>query len=154
MGQIDARKVRRHFDVPCEQMAVGFILFENDVRATLEVGRGSELPTGMRLRGTDGFIEVSWGGTYGEAAIYGDPDWQPPEQQTPDAMPAVVRNNLDCLESGEEPELSVQKALRAAEIIFAIYESSRSRARIDLPLQSADSALLSMLEAGELQPEA
>jgi hypothetical protein len=35
--------------------------------------------------------------------------------------------------------------MRATELIFATYESSRSHRRIDLPLQSTDSALLSML---------
>ena len=36
-------------------------------------------------------------------------------------------------------------AMRATELIFATYESSRSHRRIDLPLQSTDSALASLL---------
>jgi hypothetical protein len=61
-----------------------------------------------------------------------------------------MANIADCLESGEEPELSARRALQAAEVIFAIYESSRRRARIDLPLETKDSALVTMIEEGEI----
>jgi hypothetical protein len=52
--------------------------------------------------------------------------------------------------------LSARKALQATELIFATYESSRSRQRVDLPgigmpsLNIEDSPLKSMLEGGIL----
>jgi hypothetical protein len=63
---------------------------------------------------------------------------------------ASVQNLVDCLESGDEPELSSHRALRATELIFATYESSRRRGRIPLPLDVDDSALLTMLADGTI----
>ena len=53
---------------------------------------------------------------------------------------------IDALKSGREPELSGERALRATELIFATYESSRRRGRVGLPLEIEDSPLLAMLE--------
>ena len=41
-------------------------------------------------------------------------------------------------------------ALNATEIIFAIYESSRRRGRVDLPLTISDNPLVAMVEAGQM----
>ncbi|MFW6118732.1 MAG: Gfo/Idh/MocA family protein [Planctomycetota bacterium] len=154
MGQIDAREAPEHYGIPREHVALGYVRWENGVRGVLEVGEDAEKPTGVRILGTRGYAEVSWNGNVGPTAIYGQPDWAPPDFEKVDSMALAVRNNLDCLESGEEPELSMEKALRAAEVIFAVFESSRSRARIELPLESRDSALLTMLEEGKIGPKA
>ena len=52
---------------------------------------------------------------------------------------AGVVDLIDALRAGCEPELSARRALRATELIFATYESSHRRGRIDLPL-AADAA--------------
>ena len=85
--------------------------------------------------------------------VYAEPDWEPPaiEDTTENQMVGVVRNAVDCLESGEEPELSYHKGLRASEIIFALYESVRRHARVELPLETRDNAFVTMLESGELE---
>ena len=57
---------------------------------------------------------------------------------------------IDALRSGRESELSARRALNATEIIFAIYESSRRRGRVDLPLTIADNPLAAMVDAGQL----
>ena len=150
IGQIDTRDLLNWFNVPGESMAVGMFCFENGVRGTIQVGEEKEMGTGARLTCSNGFIEVTWGGTYPRAVVYDDPGWEPPEVEEADPMPAVMANIADCLESGEEPELSARRALQAAEVIFAIYESSRRRARIDLPLETKDSALVTMIEEGEI----
>jgi hypothetical protein len=59
-----------------------------------------------------------------------------------------VLDLIDCVKTGREPVLSGRKALQATELIFATYESSRRRAKITLPLDADDSALLTMLERG------
>ena len=46
-----------------------------------------------------------------------------------------------------------EKPLQATEVIFATYESSRRRGRVDLPLKQKDSAYLGMIENGELKPK-
>ena len=48
--------------------------------------------------------------------------------------------------------LSGRKALQATELIFATYESSRRRGKINLPLDVEDSALLTMLQEGVIGP--
>jgi hypothetical protein len=73
-------------------------------------------------------------------------DW---EAATARGIADLVR----CLDTGAEPALSAERALRATELAFAIYESSRSRGRVTLPLQTEDSAFLSMLATGEIGPE-
>ncbi len=153
IGQIDARETRPWFGVPSDFMSVGMLRFENGVRATIHVGDDKEMGTGVRLIGSEGFIEVTWGGTYRNFAVYSKPDWQPPDVEQNDPMPDVMGDIIDCLESGNEPELSAARARRATEVVFAIYESSRRRGRVDLPLEKKDSAFISMLEAGEIGPE-
>jgi hypothetical protein len=56
-----------------------------------------------------------------------------------------VLDLVDALKTGREPELSGARALRATELIFATYESSRWRGRVDLRLEIEDSPLLAML---------
>jgi hypothetical protein len=46
--------------------------------------------------------------------------------------------------------LSARYALQATELIFASYESSRRRGRVDLPLTIDDSPFLTMLAYGDL----
>jgi hypothetical protein len=65
----------------------------------------------------------------------------------------AIKDMIDSLKKGTEPELSARKALNVTEIIFAAYESSRIRGRIDLPLTIQDNPLISMLESGALNPE-
>jgi UDP-N-acetyl-2-amino-2-deoxyglucuronate dehydrogenase len=141
LGAVDASQPLRWFGVDSEAMAVGTIVFENGVRATLQVGGPDmDLWGGVRVTGRDGFLAVTWDGQIQRAVIYGDPAWTPPAVlDDPDApMRGVVKNALDCLASSTEPELSWQKALRAAEIIFALYESVRRHARVTLPLIDVD----------------
>jgi predicted dehydrogenase len=151
LGAVDTSEVFNWFDVRAECMATGTIVFQDGVRATLQTG-GPDMDIwgGVRVTGTKGFIEVFWDGKFGQAAVYNQPDWKPPVVQDSDEshMAGVVRNAVDCLESGEEPETSYQKALRASEIIFALYESVRRRARVELPLTEVlDNPLHSLLDA-------
>jgi predicted dehydrogenase len=148
--------VKAWFGVEFEFVAVGMLKYENGVRGTIHLGDDKEMVTGVRLIGDKGWIEVAWEGTYPRAVVYDEPGWQPQQQEEGGGqMAALVANSIDCLESGAEPELSADRALRAAEVIFAIYESSRRRARIDLPLDDIeDSPFLSMLAEGVIGPEA
>jgi len=97
---------------------------------------------------------VLWGGEFRRGVVYADPSWTPPKVEDSDDahMIGTIRNAVDCLESGEEPELSYRKALRASEIIFACYESVRRNERVELPLEGvSDNPFHSMLEAGEFE---
>ena len=153
LGGLDATKPIRYFDLAAETMAVGTVVYENGVRASFQVGgpdRGV-MQTGVRVVGTGGFLEVLWDGEIVGGARFDDPAWRPPtvavEREA--FMVGVVRDATECLLSGAEPELSWRKALRAAEVIFAIYESIRRHARVELPLTGVDdNPFTSMLDAG------
>jgi predicted dehydrogenase len=156
LGAVDASEPIRWFDVRAEAMAIGCVVFQNGVRANIQVGGpDKDMGTGVRVTGSEGFIEVQWDGQYQRAVVYREPDWRPPQvsDSREEHMVEVVRNALDCLESGEEPELCYRKALRASEIIFALYESVRRHARVELPLEPGDNAFVTMLESGAIGPE-
>ncbi|MDX1932328.1 MAG: Gfo/Idh/MocA family oxidoreductase [Capsulimonadales bacterium] len=156
IGAVDTSETLNWFGVPAEIMATGTIVFENGVRASLQVGgKDADMWGGVRLHGTEGFLEVFWDGNFGRGRRYADPTWTPPKREPSlsEHMIGVIRNALDCLESGEEPELSHRKALRANEILFGLYESVRRRARVHLPLTGFEDNPLHTLLA-ETKPAA
>lgn len=152
LGAVDTTEMLNWFGVPAEGMATGTVVFENGVRANIQVGGPDmDLWGGVRVIGSEGFLEVTWDGKFERAVVYAEPAWQPPAVEEADGGPmaGVVRNALDCLKSGAEPELSYRKALRASEIIFALYESVRRHARVALPLVGlTDNPFISMLNDG------
>ncbi|MFW6309311.1 MAG: Gfo/Idh/MocA family protein [bacterium] len=154
IGNVDTEEIISYFDIKAESMATGHLVFENGVKANIQVGGPDrDMDSGVRISGEKGFIEVKWDGDFRNGKIYDNPDWEPPEIE-PDhncQMKRLVSESLDSLERGEEPELSYKKALRAAEIIFGLYESVRQNRRIELPAEEVkDNPLLTMLEKGRL----
>jgi predicted dehydrogenase len=156
LGQIDVRGESRVFGLLHESQAICQVMYRNGVRGLLFTGAGADADIGcaLRLIASEGLIELhnrqphlrlltgsglraveTAEGLHGAVAV-----------------DRAVADLVRCLETGEEPELSSHRAIRSTEVIFATYESSRRRARIDLPLASEDSALLSMIEAGEIGP--
>jgi predicted dehydrogenase len=156
MGAIDTSKFIKWFDVSAENMATGLVMFDNGVPATFQIGVPErDMHTGVRVIGDEGFIEADWDGKLGQAVVYNDPAWKPeilPTVDIPAQMIGMFRDTVDSLDNGVEPELSHRKALRATEILFAIYESVRQNRRIELPVQSRDNAFLTMLQNGEFEP--
>ena len=66
----------------------------------------------------------------------------------------VVRavDGVDCLLTGRPCQLSAKNALIATEIIFAAWESSRRRGRVECPFNGNDNALAAMVADGALKP--
>ncbi|UVI33409.1 Gfo/Idh/MocA family protein [Paenibacillus spongiae] len=161
LGAVDTTEIYNWFNVPSECGASGHILFANGVHASFYSGvidtweptsDMTKIWAGVRVTGTEGFIEVMWDGQMIRGVNYADPSWKPEMELSSmsDHMKGYVRHAIDCLETGEEPEVSHQKALRASEIIFAFYESVRSNARVELPLTGVtDSPFITMLENGQ-----
>jgi predicted dehydrogenase len=155
IGQIDSRGSNRIFGALVESQGLSHFKFKNGVVGLLITGYGAEGKLTNRLIGTGGLIEVGysqetplrmWG--------KGQSEWTAvPVASGMHGMEYVeqgVLDLVDALKSGREPELSARRALRATELIFATYESSRRRGRVDLPLEIEDSPLVAMVEAGEL----
>lgn len=165
LGAIDTTETYNWFNTPSECGAAGRIVFENGVKAFFQSGDidtweptddKTKVWAGVRVIGTEGFIEVMWDGQIVGGMSYADPSWKPEMELSSmtDQMIGYVRHVVDCLESGEEPEVSCQKALRASEIIFAVYESVRRNARVQLPISGfSDSPFITMLENGQFKSE-
>ncbi|HEU4323072.1 MAG TPA: Gfo/Idh/MocA family oxidoreductase [Roseiflexaceae bacterium] len=152
LGQVETRRQHTVFGVPVDVQGISQIRFQNGVGALLATGGDTPEPVLVRLVGDAGAIEIDvtarpvlrlWGHNqhgWEEQAVA-----PAPGQGEEDSVALGVVDLLEALATGREPELSAARALRATELIFATYESSRRRARIDLPLTIEDSPFLEMV---------
>ncbi|MBI2191324.1 MAG: Gfo/Idh/MocA family oxidoreductase [Planctomycetes bacterium] len=154
LGQIDCRSAQSAFGVPIENQGMSCIKWKNGVRGMLLTGYDMNIGCSNRILGTEGVIEV--GVPNGPACRYrsqSHTEWQVPslpDEPWYSAIAEGIADAIDALHGQREAELSGRKALQATELIFATYESSRRRARVDLPLKIEDHPLVSMLERGEV----
>jgi len=161
LGQIEWRGSRSIFGAPIERFGLSHIRFANGVHGIMSTGPKAEqheFGAANRLVGTDGVIEV---GALGESIplrIMNNTSsgWLeiPTEENlhSSDAVAKGIANLIESLRRGTEPELSARRALRATEIIFATYESSRRRGRVELPLFEDESGLISILSENDAIP--
>ncbi len=166
IGQIDCRTEGGYFGVQREDQSLSQFRFANGVDAILATGDGAGVIGCMfRVIGSKGVIEVGAGKPTEMKRLRIRRDdrcgWEEPpigeDISGPDmlvkALTRAILDVIDALKTGRRSELDCHNALQATEVVFAIYESSRRRARIDLPLTIDDSPFLSMLEAGEIGPK-
>ncbi len=156
-GAVDLTETVNYFNVLAEGMFSGMFYCENGVYGTIRTGTvNMDFWGGVRVTGSDGFVEASWEGQVRHAVVYSAPDWKfPTVDEVPDEqMIGLVRNAFDCLESGAEPELSYKRALVANEILFAFYASAQRHERVTLPLTGVvGNPLHDMLAAGIGKPK-
>jgi len=163
MGQIDVAQESLVFGATLETQGVSYVTFENGVNGLLTTGSGNwgndvnaMLPGGgILLVGEEGRMTMHARNCPLEVRRMGRrkaerPDLSKVRTLHKSDSVAGVLDSLAALKAKKEPELSSRKALMATELIFATYESSRRRGRIDLPLKAKDSALLGMIEAREI----
>ncbi len=160
MGQIDARGSHPIFGAMVEGQGLSLFKYQNGVMGLMVTGSQNawlkSVNCGIRLIGTMGTLEV--GVDNGPDIRMRNPDtggrWEAVEVEGgihgADFHALGVLDLIASLKEGREPELAGRKALQATELIFATYESSRGRARVDLPLDIEDSPFLTMLNRGDL----
>jgi UDP-N-acetylglucosamine 3-dehydrogenase len=154
IGQIDIRDGKSVFGLMHEGQGLSYVHFQNGVFGLMITGHGAEAAFGNRLMGTEGTIEVS---TSRDAPlrVWGKDQrgWEPVPVEVIgsdlDLVQQGVLDLIDALKTGREPELAGRRALQATELIYATYESSRRRGRVDLPLTIADSPLMALIEANQ-----
>lgn len=155
LGQLSVEQHSEVFGVRLDTSGLSWIRFANDVEGLLATGDAG-FGNMLRLVGDGGYLEIQPGSRTPALLLVRGSERSEPELglgvPAPEHTVASVSNLVDCLASGAEPELSSHRALRATELIFATYESSRRRGRVVLPLEQQDSALLSMLADGTVGP--
>ena len=154
IGQIDASEPREVFGVPLTTSGLSWIRWKNGLEGLLTTGGAALQGPRNRLIGTEGIIELGGRDEPPVRLLRQGYTWEAPEldegTSSRNATTAATLDLIDCVKTGREPELSGRKALQATELIFATYESSRRRAKIVLPLDVEDSALLTMLDEGTI----
>ncbi len=155
IGQIDSRQEVRIFGAWAEQQGICHFKFKNDVRGLLITGYQASVGAAMRIIGTEGMLEVGWGDPALRIRAAGDAEWRVvPTEDGIHGDVAIDRACADLLKAldtpGYKPLLTVDHAIQHTEVIFATFESSRRRGRVDLPLQTDDSALIAMVEDGSI----
>ena len=152
IGQIDVAEEQLVFGTQVETSGLSWFRWKNGVEGLLTTGGVSLNGFANRLIGTQGIIDVG-GGAPVRMLRAGSNEWETPDLSDIPKGDDTVLSVLDLVDSvkrGREPELSGRKALQGAELIFATYESSRRRAKINLPLTVDDSALLTMVANGDI----
>lgn len=171
LGQIDVSTNRYVYGAFVETSSITQVAWEDGVRAVISTGREPATPVlnrennlGLILQGTRGRIVVN-----GQEALvqrfgadgmrFASPYASDPATWDHGIDPAIfacteaaVADLIDGLETGSEPVLAARHALAGAAVVFATYESSRSRGRVPLPLEVYDNALLSGLHEGLWSP--
>ena len=157
LGQIEARGAKKVFGALQETQSIVTFRFANDVRATMYGGLAhADLGCMIRVTGTEGALEILADAPWLRMRRYGNgvTDLDPGESiHVGVSNVRAVQDLVDCIGTDKKPQLSSDNAIRATEVIFAAYESSRRRGRVDLPLAPGPSALLSMVEAGQISTE-
>ncbi len=162
LGQIDCREEKLVFGAPVENQSICHVQYRNGVTAIIITGSSvQQLGPPFRLHGTRGVVEVGWSPDPGPMLRYrkeGVAGWETIDTRGenlhgPGYIERAIADIVDALRTGRESELSARNALNGTEIIFACYESSRRRGRVDLPLGIDDSPLIAMIESGDLDPK-
>jgi predicted dehydrogenase len=156
MGQVDGRYGRKSFGIPVDNHCLAHICYQNDIQGLVASSRSGLGGWGhLRLMGTAGEIEVGAHDPVlrvrlkGQAELKSVPmTW---DYFDPAMTVAAVKDSMEAWKRGTKPQLGASNALQTAEIIFAVYESSRRRGRVDLPLKNGGNALVQLLEAGDIK---
>ncbi len=148
---------------PIEAGAAGIIRFQGGARGQVECGIVSRpRPSySATIYGTEGVIETAGdpgrsGGDGGEAEpplrarLKGTAGWTQPEVGPETGIPTPFSDLVALLVGERAPPhpLDMRSARQVHEILMAVYESSRRRARVDLPLEVSASPLEEMIAAG------
>jgi UDP-N-acetylglucosamine 3-dehydrogenase len=157
IGQIEGRGSKKIFGLLCDGQGISQFQFNNGVMGLLITGANVQPQLSFRLYGSEGILEMGHSEDTPLRILGQGQGWTKIETNEGihglDKVALGVLDLVDALKTGREPELAGRRALRASELIFGTYESSRRRGRIDLPLMIDDSPFLSMVESGELVVE-
>lgn len=170
-GQVDVSVNRYVYGAFAETSSLTQVKWPDGVSAVISTGRDPQTPVlnlennlGLLVQGTRGRLDARGARCLVHRFGAGDVECTSPfsrdtstwERGVDPAITACTALAIDdllaSLEAGQPPVLRSELGVRGAEIIFATYESSRSRRRVTLPLDTRDNALLTGLAQGFWQP--
>jgi UDP-N-acetylglucosamine 3-dehydrogenase len=170
-GQVDVSVNRYVYGAFAETSSLTQVKWADGVSAVITTGREPQTPVlnlennlGLLVQGTRGRLDARGARCVVHRFGAGDIECTSPfsrdtstwERGVDPAITActalAIDNLLASLEAGQPPLLRSELGVRGAEIIFATYESSRSRRRVSLPLDTRDNALVTGLAQGFWQP--
>ncbi|HEY7030831.1 MAG TPA: Gfo/Idh/MocA family oxidoreductase [Thermomicrobiales bacterium] len=156
MGTIEFNQTRRRYGHHVESGALGLLLFENGVRANLEMGKLAR-PGYQRflIDGTEGRIELSGDRPFDDGTRLRirrrTGEFEPgPPSSLDGAMERVLSETLRVLEEGGSHTLSGESGRADLEVVTAILESARRRLMLSLPIDVREYPVEAMLAAGEI----
>jgi UDP-N-acetylglucosamine 3-dehydrogenase len=171
LGQIDASVDRYVYGVFTETASLTQFGWADGVRAVVSTGRephtsvlNVENDLGLIVQGTRGRADIRGARAlvrrFGKDDLVRESPFDTDSRNWEHAVdPAIVagtadaiRDLVESLRTGRRPVLHAELGLRGAELIFATYESSRSRRRVRLPLDRMDNALISGRAEGFWSP--
>jgi UDP-N-acetylglucosamine 3-dehydrogenase len=171
IGQVDVSVNRYVYGAFTETSSLTQVKWDDGITAVIMTGREPQTPVlnlannlGVIVQGTRGRLDARGAGCVIRRFGQDDLTFTSPYSRDTSTWergvdPAIVAGTaaaiadlLESLREGREPALRSELGVRGAEIIFATYESSRSRGRVRLPLTAVDNALLSGLAQGFWQP--
>lgn len=160
LGNIDYREEQVYFGAHNENHVVAHWKYENDIHglATTTSPGGPLVGCFHRIEGDEGEIRVKPMDRDAELIYRQDgAGWETDPVEQPDdwenTISQAIEHIVECVDSGEESELSARRALNGTELIFGTWESARRRGRVDFPLEIDDNPLEEMVESGALTPE-
>ena len=146
IGQIERINTPMKYDLHSEDFSLGYFKFEDNVRAIIE--GGSDTAPGYHhiyCYGTEGELELAAPG--GPSLRVRNTEsggaWVAPELPS-EITP--VKDMIAAIEEDREHRSSGHQGYATHELLMAIYESSRKRRRIHLPLEEMESPLTLMIE--------
>jgi predicted dehydrogenase len=158
LGQVTRYSDKHRFGHDVEDAAVAHVQFANGVRGRIEVG---DVPPSIAyqrvlLQGSDGYIEVGgdndgdWRLLRGSGA-----GWEHhaiEDEPRANGFVREIEELIRWIEGKADDHLLKGESGRATlEIIIAVFESARRRARVELPLNGVtDNPLAGMIAAGQL----
>ena len=148
IGQIERINTPMKYDLHSEDFSLGYFKFEDNVRAIIE--GGSDTAPGYHhiyCYGTEGELELAapGGPSLRVRNTASGGAWVAPELPS-ESNP--VRDMIAAIEEDREHRSSGYQGYATHELLMAIYESSRKRRRIHLPLEEMESPLTLMVEDG------
>lgn len=161
MAQVDYHTERRWFGAHNEDSCLALIEYENGVHGFVATGEVQKvIGCHNRLVGSEGVIELG-AAVEGAGALRvrsaGDAEWEVVDTDGEGMhgnvyIDRAIADVVNSYREGTRSMMDAHKAIHGTEAIFACWESARQRARVAVPIEAEDNALVAMVESGELNP--